>query len=158
MFSFLFFDPRRLHPQSKVDSDILSLRCLHCLYDCVSYDNHFRQIACICCPNATPVIDEVRRRQPDILIYLCKDHSGDRIDPSDGPNVRDDIVFKPDNQWEARCREALVENLDINHHQAQIFDEVERIEMIKQRYIHATGTPTNVVDQQGNIPSNIANG
>jgi hypothetical protein len=89
---------------------------------------------------------------------LCKDHSGDRIDPSDGPNVRDDIVFKPDNQWEARCREALVENLDINHHQAQIFDEVERIEMIKQRYIHATGTPTNVVDQQGNIPSNIANG
>ncbi len=151
MFSFLFFDPHRRHYPSAIDSDILFLRCLHCLYDCVSMDNHIQQITCICCSDATVVIDEVQRRRPGILIYLCTDHSEPGIDPGYGPNVRDDIVFTFDNQWEVKGRLALMATLARNQHRAQIFDEIQKIRRIKNRSENSSQTSINVVNQQVNI-------
>ncbi len=157
MSSIIFYDPDVHHHPSPCDPDILYLHSSQHLSQSILVDNHIQQIVCICCLDLSEMVNKVQEQRSNVLIYLCKKHGGHEVNPIYSSNVRDDIAFDIHGDWEVKVRIALVSSLDINQHQMQILDELQKIERIKQRVSDVLQMSVNVEGQQGNNPSNTSN-
>jgi hypothetical protein len=127
MTDIIFYDPNSHHHPIVVDPDILYLQCLQCLYTSVSNSNHTKPVVCICCPDLSTIADEVQKKRPNVLIYLCKEHGGRETNPIFNDNVRDNIVFSSNNDWKFEIALDRVESSRNNGNIRQASEDLEKL-------------------------------
>ncbi len=88
----------------------------------------------------------------NILINLCREHGGHETNPIYHPNVRSDIVFNPNSEWEFDCRLDGMKRNNMNGLNEEVLYDLHILKMIKRESLSNSRTTVQVQDQNENIP------
>jgi hypothetical protein len=127
MPSIIFYDyhGHHHHPPSD-DPHVLflnNLQCLHDLREAVLNSNHARPIVCLCCPDPSAIINKL---QENVLIYLCRFHSGG----VNLGNVRENVVFSANSDWKFKIVLNRIRLIGINRNREQLLFDLQLLREI----------------------------
>jgi hypothetical protein len=88
----------------------------------------------------------VQEISESILINLCREHGGREANPTYHPNVRSDIVFNPNSEWEFDCRLDGMKRNKMNGLNEEVLYDLRILKMLKSESFSNPRTTVQVQD------------